>query len=87
MRRLIGLLACACVMSVLAGCNLYHWHGVCDCQYDDYCSSRAPWVRQGGAVAPTTEYVSPTPGNIESIPAPLPAKLPQSKLPDAKSKL
>ncbi|HZZ79184.1 MAG TPA: hypothetical protein VFE62_11735 [Gemmataceae bacterium] len=80
MRRVLLFLASICVISLLAGCHLYHWHGVCDCQMDDYCSSRSPWIRTG-AVAPgltpaPVEYVAP-PGT--TVPAPMPAKLPDAK--------
>ena len=54
--------------------NLAHSHGICDCEYDDYCSSRSPWVRHGG-VTPVGLPVAP----VEPIPAP-------SKLPDPKLK-
>ena len=51
-----------------------HSHGICDCEYDDYCASRSPWVRHGG-VMPVGIPVAPT----EPIPAP-------SKLPDPRAK-
>ena len=49
-----------------------HSAGICDCQGDDYCSSRAPWLR--------VAQQAPAP---ESIPAPLP---PGKDQPDAKGK-
>ena len=45
-----------------------HTHGVCDCNVDDYCASRAPWVRFGGDITtPVAEPVAP------------PTKLPDGK--------
>jgi hypothetical protein len=65
----------------LGGGRLWSWwtqphaHGICDCEFDDYCASRSPWVRLG---APT--HVG---GHVgEPIPSPLPGKV----LPDVKSK-
>lgn len=71
----------ASVLVGLSGCHWMHSHGVCDCEYDDYCTSRTPWVRSTGMPPPV---VSSTPGPIsEPIPAPAPAP---SKLPDVKTK-
>jgi hypothetical protein len=49
-------------------------HGVCDCELDEYCRMRSPWVRTAPAVLGTP---------VESIPAPMtpPAKaLPRTSL-------
>jgi len=47
-----------------------HSHGICDCEVDDYCTSRSPWIRTGATMAPP----------VETIPAPsVPAKLPDGK--------
>ncbi len=37
-------------------------HGICDCAADDYCTSRAPWLR--------TSQPAPVP---ETLPAPMPS--------------
>jgi hypothetical protein len=54
-----------------------HAHGVCDCEYDDYCSSRSPWLRHGvstpGMPVVTTGPVS------EGIPPPTSKSLPELK--------
>ncbi len=36
-----------------------HKHGICDCEVDEYCSSRSPWIRNAGAVAPPVESIQP----------------------------
>ena len=68
MRRLMLLLVGVSLLTMLAGCNCFHSHGICDCEYDDHCASRSPWIRP----------MAPAP---ESIPAPEPAPM---KLPDGK---
>jgi len=63
MRRLFfSLLALSFVGTVL-GCR--HTHGVCDCEADDPCCTRAPWVQRGGAEPPTT---MPMPETRETLP-------------------
>jgi hypothetical protein len=47
-------------------------HGVCDCEVDEYCSSRAPWIR----MAPPVVLGAP----IEAIPAPPAKALPKPGL-------
>jgi hypothetical protein len=42
-------------------------HGICDCEMEDYCSSRSPWIRNGYSAAPPVEVIQP------------PAKLPDGK--------
>jgi len=45
----------------LVGCsNCNFTHGICDCQVDDYCTSRSPWLR----------YNSTPTDVVETIPAP-----------------
>lgn len=53
-----------------------HAHGICDCDHDDHCSSRSPWVRHGHA-APVT-HVVPAPVG-ETVPV-APKVLPDGKL-------
>jgi hypothetical protein len=63
------------IIGSLAGCcsggsgGRGHMHGICDCEYEDYCSSRAPWIRMGGHI--TTSPIAE--------PVPPPAKLPDGK--------
>ena len=59
------------VGGLAGGVSLTHSHGICDCQGDDHCSSRAPWIRLG--------FQAPA----ESLPLPMPAAKDQ---PDAKGK-
>lgn len=47
---------------------------MCDCEVDDYCTSRSPWVRTGGILP---GQITPVSG--EMVPAP-------AKLPDVKTK-
>ena len=67
MRRLMLLVAVG-ILGSLAGCKLIHSHGVCDCEDDDHCYTRAPWIR----LAP------PTSAPTEAIPTP-PTKMPDGK--------
>ncbi len=70
MRRLMFMLVSVSLLTMLAGCcSAFHSHGICDCEEDDWCASRSPWVRTG----------SPAPAPVESLPAPTPAKLPDAK--------
>jgi hypothetical protein len=48
-----------------------HKHGVCDCESDDYCTSRSPWIRN----------------NVASIAPPVESTQPPAKLPDGKKEL
>jgi hypothetical protein len=54
-----------------------HAHGICDCEEDDYCTSRSPWIRHGvstpGVPIVTTGPVS------EVIPPPTTKSLPELK--------
>jgi hypothetical protein len=68
--RTILMTAALLVLGSLAGCCHRHSHGICDCEYDDYCLSRSPWVR--GNV-----MVTPPPAAGEKVPPP--AKLPDVK--------
>ncbi len=45
-----------------------HTYGICDCEYDDYCSSRSPWIRQSATKS------------MPSAPLPMPGKLPDVKM-------
>ncbi len=84
MRRLILSLLCVSWLAIFAGCHSTcnqgcnkgcHagcTHGVCDCEFEDHCSSRTPWVRH----APLVALGSP----IEAIPAPPAKALPKPGL-------
>jgi hypothetical protein len=71
-----GTGGCSTGRCALGGAHA-HSHGICDCEYDDYCLSRAPWVRLGFHANGS----APIPAG-ESIPAPLPSK----NLPEVKNK-
>ena len=81
MRYLMLMAAFALLLTSMAGCHWSHAHGVCDCEFDDYCSSRSPWVRFGPG------YEAPP---IDAIPAKaLPGEFvapPAKALPDVKKK-
>ena len=77
MRRTMLFLLAVSFLGSMTGCCLTQTHGMCDCDFEDHCSSRAPWTRYGPQVAP---QVAPT---SEAIPAPIPAKA----LPDGKKDL
>ena len=49
----------------LAGCELIHSHGICDCEEDNHCAERSPWVQ---FAAPSTIVSEP----IKTAPAKLP---------------
>jgi hypothetical protein len=68
MRRLLFLLIACGLLGSVAGCNLTHTHGICDCDIDDHCLERAPWLRTG------------VPSVGETVP--LPSKLPDGKKKD-----
>ena len=71
--RTFLMTAALLVLGSLAGCSHQHSHGICDCEYDDYCASRSPWVRGNVMAAP----VQTTTGEKIAPPA---------KLPDVKKK-
>jgi hypothetical protein len=59
MRRLMLLLVAWSFIGVLSGCHCVFTHGICDCDYDDHCASRSPWIRTGMLATP-----------VEAVPAP-----------------
>jgi hypothetical protein len=68
MRHFMLLLVGVGLLSLLTGCcNCFHSHGICDCEEDDHCSSRSPWVHGSATGLP------------EAIGEPMPAKLPDGK--------
>lgn len=46
MRRVFFSLLAMSLVGLAVGCS--HTHGVCDCENDDPCANRAPWVHGGG---------------------------------------
>jgi hypothetical protein len=58
MRRLMLLVIAVGFFSSLAGCQCRSFsHGVCDCEYDNHCASRAPWLKDTPPV--TSERIQP----------------------------
>ncbi|MCI0641808.1 MAG: hypothetical protein L0Y72_20510 [Gemmataceae bacterium] len=51
MRRLLFSLFALCFMGAMAGCCTTH--GVCDCDFEDHCSTRAPWIQVSAPSAST----------------------------------
>lgn len=76
MRRLLLSITAFCSLSILTGCTAYCTRGICDCAYDDYCSSRSPWIRMGGPVS--ASEISTVPGAPAVAPATLPKAMPSS---------
>ncbi len=66
MRRMMLWLIAVGFLGTLAGCRTMHAHGVCDCEEDNHCASRQPWL----------QHV--TPASAETIQTP-PMKLPEAK--------
>jgi hypothetical protein len=73
---LFSFLAVALLGSL--GC-CHHSHGVCDCEEDNYCASRAPWIQHGGAGGGVIQ--SSAPMSIPEVVVP-PTKLPEGKKKD-----
>lgn len=68
MRRMMCWMVAVGFMVSLAGCRIMHAHGICDCEEDDHCVTRQPWVQHGTHAAPVApELIQP------------PAKLPDAK--------
>jgi hypothetical protein len=73
MRRLMSLLIAFTFLASLAGCSCCGGRGhgfsqgMCDCESDDHCLERAPWLRFGAS-----------PSDGETIKTP-PAKMPDGK--------
>jgi len=66
MRRMMFWLVAVSFLSSLVGCELIHSHGVCDCEEDNHCRDRSPWV----------QIVAPSTTKSEAVPAP--KKLPET---------
>ena len=62
MRRLMLILVALSFLGSMSGCKHACPHGMCDCEYDDHCATRSPWMRYSG---PSTSLAAP----VEGIPA------------------
>jgi hypothetical protein len=67
MRRVVMSALSLCGL-VLVGCHHECAHGVCDCQFDDHCCTRAPWIQvaHAGFGAPVALPAAP----VEVAPPP-----------------
>lgn len=64
MRRMLLSAFALAFLSLLAGCKHGgHWHGVCDCDHDDMCCTRQPWLMNGPSHAVMPD-AAPTTGPI-----------------------
>ena len=61
MRRLFFCLLALTMTGMLQGCR--HTAGVCDCEYDDPCASRSPWIQHHDGALP--ESIKQMPKAIE----------------------
>ena len=66
MRRMMFWLVAVSFLGSLVGCELIHSHGVCDCEQDNHCRDRSPWV----------QFAAPTTTSSEAVP--VPKKLPET---------
>jgi hypothetical protein len=70
MRRLMLSMLVVSALISMVGCQCIWTHGICDCEPDEYCSSRSPWIMHGSTAAVPSYTV---PATIpESLPAPMP---------------
>ncbi len=86
MRRLLLSMMALSSLSVMMGCSCYRTSGICDCAYDDYCSSRTPWIRHTGGHVETPGVLSTVPAGVPvTTPTTLPKAMPSStpKMPPA----
>ncbi len=75
MRRLVLSVMSLCSLSMMLGCQAYCTRGICDCAYDDYCTSRTPWIRHSHAETPLLNSVPAAPNGVV-VPGNLPRALP-----------
>jgi hypothetical protein len=68
MRRMMFLLVAVSFLGSLAGCKLMHSHGVCDCEQDNHCADRAPWVRTGPPITMASEPIATPPTKTPDVP-------------------
>ena len=74
MRRLLLSVMSLCSLSMMLGCQAYCTRGICDCAYDDYCTSRTPWIRHSSVDMPLLNSVPAGPVNV--VPTTLPRAMP-----------
>jgi hypothetical protein len=75
MRRLMLSLCALSLLGAMVGCKGTHTRGACDCQDEDQCYTRQPWVSSsppGGIYPPPP---SGGPGGVPGHPAPMPPPL------------
>jgi hypothetical protein len=68
----------------LAGCHHVCSHGVCDCEIDDHCCTRAPWAHCYGGPLPAALGVPIAPSGPIDLPSgpPMPSAKELPKGPD-----
>jgi hypothetical protein len=83
MRRLLLSVMALCSLSVMVGCQAHCTRGICDCAYDDYCSSRTPWIRHSHAEVAVPNGVPIDPVNVvpTTLPKAMPPVAPAPKMP------
>lgn len=59
MRRIMLCLMAVGLFGLVGGCHSMHSHGICDCEQDDYCSSRQPWALHGAPISGETIQTPP----------------------------
>jgi hypothetical protein len=70
MRRLLLSILGLCGLG-LVGCHHVCSHGACDCEFDDHCCTRAPYIHYGAPVIGVTPVAPVAPVTpIETVPAP-----------------
>ena len=67
MRRFMLSLCALSLLGAMVGCKGTRWRGACDCEFDDHCCTRQPWVSQS---PPGGIFVAPPAGSVVS-PAPV----------------
>jgi hypothetical protein len=72
MRRLMFLMVALSFLGALSGCGCVfqprmNMHGICDCEQDDHCASRSPWIRYNTPAVPV-ETIPPPVKELPSAP-------------------
>jgi hypothetical protein len=91
MRRTLFSVLALGMLGLSVGCKTSSTHGVCDCEVDDHCATRQPWVAHGPGAAPHGTSVGTlgaplptgTPVNGAPVAAPLPNGAPTTAIPAA----
>lgn len=69
MRRVLYSLMAAGLVGLFAGCC--HTHGVCDCDVDDYCYTRQPWIHHPPIPAALPGHSVAVPTHLAPAPRPV----------------